>query len=282
MSEHLITPATITSGNVIAWFEKVGPARAKELLSTYHIDYRKLRPTYAEGLGRDMETGHWNPDGSPIRIDRKGNLFDGQHRLYAVISSGTTQEFLFISGLPEEAYNTTDTGLARMYSDTLRRRGFVNVSLRAALIKLIHRWETGVSLDDSKRLTNSELDEVADKHIDSINRAVQFAASMIRRSPISGALLAFSFWLLNQIDTEKTHTFLVSMVQGEHIGAGNPAYTLRERLRDEAGNNLSRNAQMHLLFQAWNAQMEGRTIHRLNLPRNSASRQNMVTPHGPS
>lgn len=285
------TTATIRDGQVVAWFETVGPERAKELLNTYNVDYRKFRPTYAEGLARDMESGNWNFDGSPIRISEgnsirisEGSLFDGQHRLHAVIMSGTPQRFLFVSGLPKKAYNTTDTGLPRNYGDALRMRGFTNVSLRSALIKLISRWERGVSLDDSTRLTNSELDEIQDKYVDSINRAVQFAASLLRRSAMSGALLAFSFWILNRVDSEKVHTFLVPFVQGEHIGFGDPQYALRERLLAEAkaGRDLTRNEIMHLTFQAWNAMMDGKEITRLQLPKKTASRSNMVMPHGAS
>jgi hypothetical protein len=122
MKKLEITAATLTDGNVVAWFEDIGPARAEELLKTYKVDYRKYRASYADGLARDMrvdpETGksHWNFDGSPVRIDVENNLFDGQHRLNAIKLSDTTHRFLMVSGLPVEAYHTTDTGLARTYA----------------------------------------------------------------------------------------------------------------------------------------------------------------------
>lgn len=272
------THPTINHGDVVAWFEIVGPERAKELLSTYHEDYRKYRPRYAEGLSRDMLSDNWNFDGSPIRIDIKGNLFDGQHRLHSVIESETIQTFLFIAGLPVGAYNTTDTGLPRNYRDNLRRRGFTNVTLRSSLVRLIAKWETNLSLDDSKRLTNAESDDVHDKHVDTINRALELAVSTNKRVDIPTSLWAFSWWILRGIDIEKAYTFLTAVAEGENIGRGNPAFTLRNRLQDERDNVRTRNELMHLVFQAWNAFVKGHEIARLHFPKSFVTRDRMEVP----
>jgi len=272
------TNPTIKYGDVVAWFETVGPERAKELLSSYNEDYRKYRPTYGAGLARDMKAGHWNFDGSPIRIDVNGNLFDGQHRLHAVEESQTFQTFLFIAGLPVEAYNTTDTGLPRSYRDNLRRRGFTNVTLRSSLVRLIAKWEAGLSLDDTKRLTNAENDEVHDRHVDTINRALELAINTKRRLDLPSSLWAFSWWVLRDIDIEKAHTFLVAAAQGENIGKGDPAYALRNRLYDDRDSDRTRNELMHLVFQAWNAFVRGDKITRLHYPKSFVTRDKMEVP----
>lgn len=285
MTEDLTMNPTIQSGNIVAWFETVGPERAKQLLSSYKVDYRKYRPTYAEGLARDMVGGHWNFDGSTVRIDDKGNLFDGQHRLNGVILSGEPQEFLFVAGIPTKAYDTTDTGLARTYGDTLRRRGFNNVSLRTALIKLIHRWESGKSLDDTRRMTNSELDAIGDKYVDSINRAVSMAASTTKKVAMPSAIWAFCWWLLSRLDNEQAYTFMVSVAEGEMMRSGMPAYTLRERLKNDVSSGIShsRNEYAHYVFQAWNNFIAGEKLDRVVLPKGrQVTRENMVTPNEPA
>lgn len=281
MTNPLTTSATITYGNVEAWFEMVGPERAAELLKSYKVDYRKFRPSYADGLARDMANGHWNFDGATVRIDDENNLFDGQHRLNSVMSSGEPQLFLFVKGIPVKAYDTTDTGLARTYGDTLRRRGYQNVSARTALMKLINRWETGKSLDDTKRLTNSEMDDILDRHVDTINRAVQMSMSTSKKMHLPGALVAFSWWILSQIDSERAYTFLVSVAEGENIRRGQAAYTLRERLRNDYEAGYSRNEYMHLVFSAWNAYIRDEEIGRLVMPKGFVTRQSIVTPIGP-
>jgi hypothetical protein len=276
------TTSHIKHGDVVAWFEEVGPARAEQLLKTYKEDYRKYRPKYAEGLARDMENGHWNFDGSPVRIDENDTLFDAQHRLHAVIESNTRQIFLFISGLPVSAYNTTDTGLARTYRDNLRRRGFTNVTLRSALVRYIARWTSGKSLDDTKRLTNAEMDDVHDAHVDTINRALEMAISTSRRVDLPAALWAFSWWTLTELGRERAYTFLVSVAEGENIKRGDPAFTLRTRLYDERENMRTRNEYMHLVFQAWNAFVADQDITRLQLPRSFVTREKMEIPNAVS
>lgn len=278
-SQMVTTPTLTINGDVTAWVEKIGPSRAEQLTQTYKIDYRKYSPSYAEGLARDMSNGRWNFDGSPIRMDINNNLFDGNHRLHAVMLSGTEQTFLFVGGLPEEAYNTTDTGRARNYADTLRRRGYQNVSQRGALQKLIHRWENGKSLDDTKRMTNSELDEIMYRHIDSINHAIGNAVGTARKIPMPTALVSFSWWVLSTVDIIDAKTFLVSLADGENLKRGMPVYTLRERLRNDYEYGHTRNEYMHLVFQAWNYFREGREdIFRLSFPRGNVTRQNMESP----
>lgn len=278
MFEAPTTTPTITDGEVVAWFETVLPERAKQMLSTYEVDYRKLRPSYASGLARDMANGKWNFDGAPIRIDSDGNLFDGQHRLNAVIESGKAQTFLILGNLPVEAYNTADTGLARTYGDTLRRRGYNNVSLRGALQKIICRWETGKSLDDTKRLTYSELDEIMFTHIDTINHAIANTTSTVRKTPLPGTLMAFSWWVLAKIDVADAKTFLVSLAEGENLRRKQPVYTLRERLRNDAERGHTRNEYMHLVFAAWNAFREGRELSFIPLPSGFVSREMIAMP----
>lgn len=274
------------NSKVEAYFDDhVGPARAEQLLKTYHVDYRKYRETYAEGLARDMMSGCWNFDGSPIRIDEEGNLFDGQHRLNAVIMSQTTQEFLMVVGLPKNAYDTTDTGLARTYGDTLRRRGYTNVSLRAALVKLIARYEAGYSLDSTKRLTNSEMDGIHDKYVDSISRASGMAVSVAKKVFTPNAVLAFIWWRLRLVAEEsggspsEADEFMIAVTEGENLSRGMPEYALRNRLINDAEIDHSRMEYAHMFFYAWNSRREGMDLHRITLPRGVTTRDNMADPH---
>lgn len=278
MELTLTTTPTIRHGNVVAWFEEIGPERAKELLSAYKIDYRKYRASYGDGLGRDMTNDFWFFDGSPVRIDEEGNLFDGQHRLQAVRISGKPQVFLIVAGLPVAAYNTTDTGLARTYGDTLRRRGFQNVNQRTALVKLIDRWERGVSLDDTTRKTPSELDVIHDKYVDSITRAVHMSMSTAKKIWMTSALVSFAWWLLSNVDNEQCYTFMVTTAEGEMLRKGNPMYTLRERLRNDWEIGHTRNEYMYLVIQAWNAYRKDKNIERLQLPSGVVTREKMVNP----
>lgn len=274
------------------YFKTVGPESAKELLSSYNIDYRKLRPTYADGLARDMSPNHigccgndaphshWRFDGSPIRIDEEDNLFDGQHRLTAVTLSQTEQTFLFIEGLPVSAYDTTDTGLARNFGDTLRRRGYKNVDQRTALIKSIGRWESGRSLGDTKAFRPLELDAIHDKYVDSINRIVGLVVGSSKKVDMPAAAFAFCWWILHQINPEQAYTFMVQLIEGEELKRGMPVFHLRNRLRMERDTKLSRTDYAHLVFQAWNAVRKDEEKTRFVLPNGpgGTTRENLEMP----
>lgn len=281
MSVHMTYPPEAEilhspEGDVIVWFEIVGPERARQLLKTYRVDYRKERPTHRSTLARDMKNGFWNFDGSPIRIDENGNLIDGQHRLSAVEESGIPQLFLFVGNLPEKAYDTIDQGLARTYADLLRKRGYANVSQRTAVTKLIARWEEGRSLDETRRFTNSELDVYHDKYGDSITRAVASTLGSAKRVCLPPALTAFTWWLLSTVDKEDAYTFMVGFLEGENLTRGMPAFTLRDRLYRDRDYQYSRMEYMYLILQAWRAFRANIQIHRLNLPKGEVTREKLV------
>jgi len=265
-------------GEVYVWFEYVGPERAKQLLKTYRVDYRKMRPTHRDTLARDMENGYWQFDGSPGRIDEKGNLLDSQHRLHAIIQSNTTQLMLFVGGLPVKAYDTIDQGLPRNYGDLLRKRGYNNVSARTAITKLIARWEEGKSLDATSRYTNSELDMYHDRYGDTITRAIASTMGASRKVDMPPAMISFLWWLLSRIDSNDAYTFMTGVIEGENLRSGMPAKALRDRLRRERDTDLSRMDYAHLTFQAWNAFREGVNIHRLHLTQNVLTRNRLIDP----
>lgn len=269
--------AEVDGRQIQVWFEHVGPARAEELLGTYHVNYRKLRPSYALALGTDMEAGNWNFDGSPVRIDEHGNLFDGQHRLTAIRESNTFQWIMFVANLPQGAYLTTDTGLARNYGDSLRMRGYTNVSARASLTKLIARWDQDRNLDSSRRLTNAVADEYHDKYADRISRAVALAGNDVRKIPVPLSVVAFTWFTLLEISVEKAHEFMGSLSEGDSLPRGNPILTLRNRLMRDISFSYTRMQYMYMIFSAWNAFLEGRELNVINVP-TTLTRSNMVEP----
>lgn len=260
MIKHGKSVATNKDGTIQASFITVGPALAEKALETYHESYRKYRPTYAEGLSRDMRNGFWLP-GSVLLFtdDDDGNqvMADGQHRYHALIDSGTEQEFLVMTGLPKAVYNVTDTNKVRNYGDLLRQRGYAG-NIRPALVQMMHKGIHGPSLITTKRYTNSELDLTHDLYVDSISRAVSMAAST-RRKWLTETVSAYAWWSLSQIHNENAYTFLMSVFEGENLREGMPEFNLRERLRSEyeKDSGIDRMEIMNLIYDAWNYKVDG-------------------------
>jgi len=100
----------------------VGPILAKRLLEGNKLN-RDFRASHARKIARQMKLGRWKASPEPIVITSKGRLINGQHRLWAVIETGTTQEFT-ISEIPDEKYpeifEILDQGATRSPSDVLR------------------------------------------------------------------------------------------------------------------------------------------------------------------
>ena len=85
-------------------------------------------------------------NGETVKIASDGTILDGQHRLYACIQAGVPFETVVIRGLPPEAQDTIDTGMARKFADQLALRGEVNTPLLAAITRWAMRWLRGAKM----------------------------------------------------------------------------------------------------------------------------------------
>ncbi len=96
--------------------ETIGPKEADAFLMKHDFN-RPLRRAHVITLARQMSQKLWRLTGEPIIIDENGFLQDGQHRLRAIIHSGTRQQFYVVRGTKEEAFLVMDTGQKRSYKD---------------------------------------------------------------------------------------------------------------------------------------------------------------------
>lgn len=99
--------------------ENVSPAKAENWLNVNKSN-RKMRDGVAERYASDMRSGRWTVCPTPIAFYEDGDLADGQHRLWAIVESGTTQSFPIARGLSREDGLNIDTGLGRSLVDNAR------------------------------------------------------------------------------------------------------------------------------------------------------------------
>ena len=97
----------------------IGPAEAQQLLSTNAANQRHLRAGDVNRYAADMAKGNWIDDVSAITLDADGNLTNGQHRLHAIIKSGTVQSFIVGENWPIEAMQMMDQGNKRSQLDRI-------------------------------------------------------------------------------------------------------------------------------------------------------------------
>lgn len=114
---------------------QVDPETAKKWLESFNSQNRKLTWTNVRELAARMDRGEWHLNGECLKFDEHGNLFEGQHRLHAVVLHGKPVWFEVLRGLPhEDRFN--DGGKQRTMADYLVIAGLVDEkrAIRAAAI----------------------------------------------------------------------------------------------------------------------------------------------------
>lgn len=132
--------------------EKISPDRAEQFIN-HNKANRKLRDGIVEKYAHDMKHGKWTECTVPIAFYEGGDIADGQHRLWAIIESKTTQKFFIVRNLPREAGLNIDTGLGRTLVDNARISG-VDTELSNELISVCRAIHEGVR--SGKAMSNAQ------------------------------------------------------------------------------------------------------------------------------
>lgn len=143
--------------------ELVTPKKAEDWLNV-NTNNRHLSAGVAEKYAADMTAGRWTECVAPIVFYDDGDLADGQHRLFAIVESGTTQRFLVTRNLSREAGLNIDTGRVRTVVDNARISG-TDRELSSQLISYARGIDSGTSVQSLNRvLSNAEVLEVVERH----------------------------------------------------------------------------------------------------------------------
>jgi hypothetical protein len=161
--------------------EVVTPAKAERWLNQNTVN-RKLRNGVVEQYANDMTNNKWTRCIVPISFYEDGTIADGQHRLWAVVESKTSQKFFVMRGLNKEDGLNIDTGLNRTLVDNARISG--GRELTANAVSAARSIEEGKAVHG--RRSNAERLEKVDRHFEAAN----FAANHVHGKSIgNGAIL---------------------------------------------------------------------------------------------
>lgn len=99
--------------------ETITPERAAEMLARNYASNRTISKAHVHELADSMRAGSFDSmNGQTIVVGTDGTLYDGQHRLSAIVETGIGFEFIvFEADDAEEAYKTIDMGKKRKASD---------------------------------------------------------------------------------------------------------------------------------------------------------------------
>lgn len=258
----------------------ITPEEAIDLLSK-NTRNRRIQRTLVARLANEMVSGRWQFDGSPIRIAEDGRLLDGQHRLNALVESETTQKFLIVSGVKDDAQAIMDTGRKRTFADMLSMNGETNATGLAALVSAAFKYEQGAR---GSQIFHGSGGTIAAAAVSSpsipvlmeflrdheeLREAMKGSGSLASTLSAPPSLINFTKWRLQGIDYDDAEHFFSRLGDGAGLAAGSPILALRNRLMEmyregrEKGHRPSYELGIALIFKAWNLYRDGREITRL-------------------
>jgi hypothetical protein len=273
--------------------EMITPSLAEHYLaklptSQSTIQQRSLSDKTVDRYAGDMAGEEWPFTGDPIRFNTLGELVDGQHRLRAVMQSGTSEIMVVIRGLDPETFVVFDTGRARSFTDHLRSLGVANVSMAAGLTRRIFHWKRGnYGVANVARIPNARFVGVPaspGKLLETFREMRQEITAAGRRGAAlrtqfasktaAPAVIAFVYLIFSRIDLERCEMFFHELQIGPaQIGPEYPMAVLRDRLMKEVPKHTSGLPDwvwIHFFFHTWNKWYAGETMGPLRAPSSQA------------
>ena len=167
--------------------ESITPETAQHYLQTRDPKNRKISPMLTRRYAGMITRGAWGLVHQGIAFDHEGKLFDGQHRLSAIVQSNQTCTIaVFRYTVPSDAKQHVDCGKARTLQDriNLLRDEPVGATLLATA-RAFH-----VIANEERQVTTTEIDQSVAAMAD---ETVQWASCL--RVPDRAQARAAMAWL---------------------------------------------------------------------------------------
>ena len=194
--------------------ETVTPEIAAKYLKRNVDNYRKISKARAMIYAEEMKAGKWQLNGEPVVFGANGVLKDGQHRLAAVMMSGTPVKMTIITGVDDDV-NIFNNGMNRSTKQMAAASGMNDItSTEAATATVI------VGNFDSKVPRGKVLDYIQ-RHYAEINRAYRVCGAQGKKlSKRVGCVLATDMMLrMQDAKSYDLEVFFSIFNSGNVIGA---------------------------------------------------------------
>lgn len=263
--------------------KNIGPSEATALLAR-NVGNRALRPRYIESLARQMSDGYWQLVGDPIRVADNGRLLDGQHRLHAILTSGTTQQFVMVDGLDDRAQLAMDSGIRRKFTDILQMAGEVNCTTLGSVTRMALMRDFGYSYPEmsagSTQFGSAELQATLDKYPE-LRDAAREGHGAAQSIKVPGSFMAFGWWEFGHINPEDRDDFFRKIREKDFYGPNDPLSRLYTTILEGAAStrDIPRLTKFALLIKTWNYFRDGAQVKVLYWRRGGARPEPFPTPY---
>lgn len=253
-------PVTSLHAEVVS----ITPAMAERILADQQVfeqidgtvmKQRKLDAHRVRQYAREMALGRWHLNGETIQFDGP-RLLNGQHRLHAVVESGTTVPILVVRGVAAAAFTTIDQGKSRSIGDLLRQIGYPyrhEVAGAARTAMIIEQTSQPISF--AFRPTRGQVVEYCEVYREELIEASALASALNLGHRVPMATLMF---LAKRHPVERAD-FAQRLREGVGLDATDPARLLRERLIKDLNHSAKLPGEILLALgvKAWNAHYGG-------------------------
>lgn len=249
----------------------IGPELAKQLLE-HNSHNRPMRMHDVRKYVQDMQEGRWVPLLSSVGFFADGTLANGQHRLMAVIESGTVQQFNVEFGHDKESAQYIDAGRSRTFLDRVMLSDS-DISDMQNMPKVLASCRVILENFRSEMQIGVDMEEAVKQYISAYKEEFAFIQAIYK--PDSRGLYAapvyaaFTTAAIAKVDREKLKTAAYSLAKFssrkvEEYEDVTSMKKLREdliKLRENSGNSKNKKI-LYMTACSLNAYLNGKRSPR--------------------
>lgn len=198
----------------------VTPALAVEWLEK-NKENRAIRHRQVEFLSNAIKRGEWKVTHQGIAFGQDGSLYDGQHRLWAVVEANVPVHMMVTWGLPASARADIDTQTRRTVGDNLKIiHGIVDGKAKVEALNMIRLL---VSKDNSPA-THDQVVQMLEDYREGLNfmTAIHKRKDKLFSAPVRGAIV-----FAHRTAPEKVEEFVRQYTTGEMLAGDSGIFLLR-------------------------------------------------------
>ena len=258
------------------WIASIGPREAEALLAVNDPGQRKRIESAVATYAVDMLSKRWMRCVNPLSFSSEDfTMYDGQHRCWAVVKSGTTQEFEIVVR-PRSTVAALDAQKARSISATRKALGIGrpihNTAQAAAEVALF-----GPEPHARKFLTRTQRIAAVDQFSDAaIEMAHNLASRWTVRLPAGCVAAAIKAHTVNPKLAEE---FFIGVAQNRHTVFGSASNNVRllsnwiqseARRKNNTGGGYFMKESFCRAISAFNAEVRGEQLTKIHYFRDRA------------
>ena len=244
----------------------ITPELARQWLNASNKNNRNIDWKRVDDYASIMEKGEFLVTNDAIGFDINNRLFNGQHRLWAIVKSGVTVDQVVMHNANPDVFKVADQGKRRTNAQTLSTMGYDNTQILSTVVNLVIRWEAGSLIEKTKPVSSIETISCIKRWpilVECTNIAHRYTGK--KGISFSASVVAFTIWLAN-FDSQKDEyvEWIKHVAAGVGFSPDSPEIALHRRFRNKLGS--SREEMMEqcaLLIKAYHYSKIGRKIQTL-------------------